>query len=383
MDQDAMPDFIPFSVPDHAQNSLPPHGTGRKRSPGTLAAGCLHALAAAVLMLSGCASLDLSSLSLSNLDKPKVPTKIVDIWTDTILHQTGQRGVRGFGGRIMFYGTDEKKTIKVDGKLTVYVFDAVEQDTGLAIPEKKFVFPANRWHDHYSHSKLGHSYSVWLPWDEVGGMKRDLVLISRFEAVGAGTVMSDPVRQTLPGIIPPAAVKAKPSGGEQNRAAPAATGPAGEGVRPVSYEAPVGSLAPSAAGQPYAAQCSPAQESSSTVTIDIPANSSVGSAGGVTSAPAPQRNLMPQSPATSDRSASDSGRTPDPGCDPARGTSPSNGSAPPRFLVRRAALVPPWRDPSRTQPLPGSWPSSLPPTPRSDSTSAGKDSNSVAEPKPN
>jgi hypothetical protein len=286
----------------------------------------------------------------------------------------------------MFYGKDDKKTIKVDGKLTVYVFDAVEQDTGLAIPEKKFVFPAEHWPDHYSHSKLGHSYSIWLPWDEVGGPKRDLVLICRFEATGGAMVMGDSVRQTLPGIVPAATVKAKPSGREQNSAAPAATRPAADGVQPVSYETPVQVPGPLPAGQPSATQSDPAATSANTVTIDIPANSSVGSGGEMAapaSGPALPRNLPQPSPATSDRSATDSGRTPDPSSDPARGISPLSGSVPPRFLVRRAALVPPWRDPNRTQPLPGSWPSALPSTPRSDSASAGKDSNSIAEPRPN
>jgi hypothetical protein len=320
-------------------------------------------LAAAAVLLAGCSTLDLTKISLPGLEKPR-PAKFVDVWTDTILHQSGQSSVRGFGGRIMFYAKDEKKAIKVDGKLTVYVFDAAEQDAGMAIPERKYVFPAEQLPKHYSESKLGHSYSVWLPWDEVGGPQRNLVLLSRFEAVTGEMIMGDPVRQTLPGMLPQSAAKAHATGNETKAAGLDPGRPAAEGVRQVSHEAPV------EAGPPQPAR---ADTMANTVTIDIPINSSVG--GGESAAvPAaqtavPDRSAPRPSPATSDRSATE--------------TAPSTGSAPPRFPVRRVPFAPPWRDPNWRRPFPASWPSAPQPTPRSDSNNAGKDSNSIAEPKSN
>ena len=47
---------------------------------------------------------------------------------------------------------------------------------------------------------MGPSYSVWIPWGEVGGAPRRLSLISRFEGREGGTTISDPTIKMLPGI---------------------------------------------------------------------------------------------------------------------------------------------------------------------------------------
>ena len=328
-------------------------------------------LAACTMLLAGCTTLDLTKVSLPGLEKPK-PAKMIDVWTDTVLHQSGEPTLRGFGGRIMFYGKDEKKSIKVEGRLTVYVFDAAEEERGNAMPERKFIFPADQLPKHYSQSKLGHSYSFWLPWDEVGGVQRDLVLLSRFEAISGEMVLGNEVRQTLPGMLTKSAKNAKSNGGEANAAGAI---PPTEGVRQVSHEAPI-----ETAGQPQPAAT---DTMANTVTIEIPANASVGSGGEPALLPAAPllvrttasdaSNRGPQAAATSDRPASEA----------AQQASPSTGSAPPRFPARRAPFAPPWRDPTRKQPLPAPWQSAPQSIPRSDSTSAGTDTNSTAAPKPN
>ena len=40
--------------------------------------------------------------------------------------QPGAKPQRGFGGRIMFYESEDKKPILVDGQLVVYAFDETE-----------------------------------------------------------------------------------------------------------------------------------------------------------------------------------------------------------------------------------------------------------------
>ncbi len=52
---------------------------------------------------------------------------MTDMWSFTVLQQPGQPGVRGYGGRLMFYDADDKP-MKVDGTLTVYAFDARSED---------------------------------------------------------------------------------------------------------------------------------------------------------------------------------------------------------------------------------------------------------------
>ncbi|MEZ6046155.1 MAG: hypothetical protein R3C11_11420 [Planctomycetaceae bacterium] len=159
--------------------------------------------------LTGCASFHLAQAMKFDLDKPfpwetdddeiKVPARLVVVWKDTILNQRNKLGVRGFGGRIMFYDEQGTKPIKVAGNVAVYAFD----NTGAAAdatPDRKFIFKAEEMEKHYSKSALGHSYSFWVPWGEVGGEPRKISLLVRFEGESGAIIMSDASTQTLPGI---------------------------------------------------------------------------------------------------------------------------------------------------------------------------------------
>jgi hypothetical protein len=136
-------------------------------------------------------------------DEPRVPTKLTPMWTDTVLYQSGFAPVRGFGGRVMFFDGKSDTPVQVDGALTVYAFDGTSVDSTGSVPERKFVFPAEDLEKHFSESKLGPSYSFWLPWDEVGGYERQVTLITRFEPKSGGPTMSQPSRHYLPGLPAP------------------------------------------------------------------------------------------------------------------------------------------------------------------------------------
>ena len=154
-------------------------------------------------------------------DKPGKPDKIVVLWTDTVLTQANQPPRRGFGGRLMFYEGKKEDPIKVEGTLIVYAFDETGRDPNNARPDRKYVFTAEQLPAHYSKSKIGHSYSVWLPWDEVGGMQKEITLIVRFEPKTGPVAVGEQCRQLLPGMLP------------QQRAANGISS-----VQPASYETP-------------------------------------------------------------------------------------------------------------------------------------------------
>lgn len=132
--------------------------------------------------------------------EPKIPGRITALWTHTILEQPGKRGIRGFGGRLMFHDREGEAPVIVEGDLVVYAFDDTDGPT--SHPEKKFVFTPADLPSHHSESRLGHSYSLWLPWDEIGGPPRKISLVVRFTPQGAGTVMSESAHVLLPGIDP-------------------------------------------------------------------------------------------------------------------------------------------------------------------------------------
>jgi len=53
---------------------------------------------------------------------------------------------------------------------------------------------------HYSKSKIGHSYSLWLPWDESAALKKRLPWSFVRAESRIRVVMGEPARQLLPGM---------------------------------------------------------------------------------------------------------------------------------------------------------------------------------------
>lgn len=152
----------------------------------------------------GCAQWDLMEQSpfdsFAEESKTVIPDRIIPIWTHTVLSQPSKPGVRGFGGRVMFYNGDQQKPVKVDGTLTVYAFDGSLGGTATGKPERKYVFTPEQLANHYSETMLGHSYSFWLPWDQAGGEQRKLSLLARFEPTSGSAVLSETSQQLLPGV---------------------------------------------------------------------------------------------------------------------------------------------------------------------------------------
>ncbi len=184
---------------------------------GARAAVLRHRLSTAVLVallcgFAGCSSLDIRKnipWGEGKDEKPGEPTKVVVMWTDAMLNQSEKKGVRGFGGRLYFYGKDPNKPIKVKGGLVIYAFDEAGRDPDNVVPDKKYVFTSEQMEKHYSKNEVGASYSVWLPWDQVGGVKKEVSLIARFTSDKGGLVISEQTKQELPGMPAPTAADAK------------------------------------------------------------------------------------------------------------------------------------------------------------------------------
>lgn len=160
----------------------------------------------ALIGMSGCQFAPENPMAFPSLFKketpPIVPDRMMVIWTDTVLHQPQQPGIRGFGGRAYFYNGKNSEPIEVDGGLAVYAFDANNMSVDQNKPERKFVFTADQLNEHLSHGDMGPSYSIWLPWDQVGGVSRQLSLVTRFEGRNGGVVISEPTIKLLPGSKP-------------------------------------------------------------------------------------------------------------------------------------------------------------------------------------
>lgn len=152
--------------------------------------------------LMGCAQLDSVSPTSWLLAKAKgtqTPAKLVAIWTGAVLHPSDRPSVRGFGGQLTFYRPESEKPVRVDGSLIVYAFGEENRDSPGAKPDRKYVFTREQFARHYHESKLGHTYSIWIPWDEVGGPKKHVSLVARFNPADGPTIFGEHTKMILSG----------------------------------------------------------------------------------------------------------------------------------------------------------------------------------------
>lgn len=132
-----------------------------------------------------------------------IPSKIVAIWTNSVFNEIGERPVRGLGGRVYFYD-GKHRAVRVDGSVSVFLFDDTKSDQEGLKQEatKKVFFSAEEVAASYSPSEFGPSYSLWVPWDEVGGERKQLNVIPVFTNRSGQMLVGKQARHLLPGSDP-------------------------------------------------------------------------------------------------------------------------------------------------------------------------------------
>ncbi|MDR3232871.1 MAG: hypothetical protein LBT46_04270 [Planctomycetaceae bacterium] len=172
----------------------------------TLTGFCVFVLSGG-LFICGCQTpLAIKQLEAKNplaKNAAKTPAKIVDVWNPCVQTTTDGQALRGLAGRIHFYGNSKKnQAVKVDGDVTVFVFDGQEKKPEHAKPLKVYHFSADVLEkQHYAFKKpLGHGYNFFLPFDALGGPERNLVLMTRFDdRLESQLVIAPPVNTVLSG----------------------------------------------------------------------------------------------------------------------------------------------------------------------------------------
>lgn len=130
----------------------------------------------------------------------KTPIKVVDMWNSCAQTTADGKMVRGMAGRVHFYDNPrESQAVKVEGDLTVYVFNGSEMDPIHTKPLKIFQFKAETLDEHYAYQKpLGHGYNFFLPIDDIGGEEKPLSIVTRFnDRLQEGTYVMSPLVNTM------------------------------------------------------------------------------------------------------------------------------------------------------------------------------------------
>ena len=141
------------------------------------------------------------------------PARMAVIWKEKILNSPTAAPVRGFAGRIYFYDSDDQ-IMKVNGELIVYGYDD-SQEFRSEVADSKYVFPADRFQEHYSESELGPAYSVWIPWENPDGFRKSVTLVPVFRTMDNHVLQGGTNRLTLSGKAPINATIEKTTIGKQ------------------------------------------------------------------------------------------------------------------------------------------------------------------------
>lgn len=136
----------------------------------------------------------------SNKADPDEPASMAAIWSDGVYEAVGNIKVAGFGARIYFYN-DAGEPVNADGELTVYGYEDDKQQGGTSA-DRKFVFRQSEFQSHYSETSLGASYSVWVPWQKVGGQRTSISLIPVFKTSAGKVLRGDESVNVVPGVDP-------------------------------------------------------------------------------------------------------------------------------------------------------------------------------------
>lgn len=351
---------------------------------------CQLLMLLALCVLTGCQHLKIRDRWFDTERVSKLPSEVLPIWTDTVLHQPGKPGVRGFGGRVYFYEPGKPDPVKVDGQLVVYAFDGNPNTMDNVAPLKKFVFTPDQLLAHHSQTSLGNSYSIWLPWDKVGGESRTLSLVARFDGRKGGTAMSKPSRMLLPGLKGEILAKNNSKNGSSQE------NTSKSGIQLAGYEVVSEVGVPesqSTDGQNSESQIAGSQNSDrggsqdrlslESTSIDLPPSFQrrLMASQNVVASPSEQAstssgNWEPLSPRQQAVAQAWGEEDRLPGASDQRSawaeysypvTETAAHYAPQRFPARRTPKVQPGPAVLRRQPHPGGWPGGLPPTPRNDS----------------
>ena len=393
-----------FMKPQHP-GDFPPSGCLPTVQTARMSVACR--MAPVLMVLAGCSLMqtDRGQTAADTKPPPVVPDRIIASWNDTVLHQPGEPGIRGFGGRVMFYGEDADKPLQVDGAVIVYAWLEAGASESQRVPDRKYVFTADQLAQHYSRSRLGHSYSFWLPWEQAGGPHRRVTLITRFVGRHGGEAISSSARSVLPGPSSNETISTQPTDAAAAAKSQPKTQPSADDPNHANPEW----------AQPQVdSESQPAVEHASemtTSTIDVPdgfakrnlnsrgtidANASISSGSKVArdtfdssnrsaeqqrdanisrSRPAPKTSLEQPASMSEDANASEStdvlNRTPQPAAQ-SSGAITHRESATRfvrgRFPDQTAPSAPPSTGGVRRQPLPAKSQRGLPPTPRSHRT---------------
>lgn len=166
-------------------------------------------LAAALLGLTGCAELSLFTLSRApqflEPDAMHPVTEILCLWEPSDGTNLEGQPTRGFAGQMFFFTRGRAESAKVNGTVTLYLFDDHGTPEEQARPAQQMEFTSDQWNYFLTLPKVGPAYQLFLPYSRPGTYEATCAIRVRYTpADGGPPVFSRMATIALPGRRRPA-----------------------------------------------------------------------------------------------------------------------------------------------------------------------------------
>lgn len=158
-----------------------------------------------IMMLSGCAAVNMSALTFWAADKPvDTVSSIMGLWQPGEGRDPQGMPSRGFAGQIFFFTHGNEAPVKVTGSVKVYVFD----DQGTAEEQRKpihiYEFDEGSWNAYCTKTNIGYAYQVFIPYPKTGDHRAVCSLRVKHSSNNSEVTLSDPADILLNGrTMPP------------------------------------------------------------------------------------------------------------------------------------------------------------------------------------
>jgi len=157
-----------------------------------------------VLLLTGCTSLNVASMSLPFMSYDKTHDSVIEIlslWQPGEGRDSNGMPCRGFAGQIFFFTQGRPAPVKISGDVKVYVFD----DQGTVEEQQKplhiYEFEEGAWKAYETKSNIGWAYQVFIPYPRPGTHQAVCSLRVKHVSTAGQVTLSDPADIMLAGRV--------------------------------------------------------------------------------------------------------------------------------------------------------------------------------------
>ncbi len=146
-----------------------------------------------LLLSSGCATLDIPWFDrMPEAGRRNPVVQIVCMWEPSEGRDPQGAPCRGFAGQILFLGNRGGTPVKVEGEVSVYVFDDLGTEAEQATPIHQFNFDAGAWNRHLQKGSLGPAYYCFIPYTRPGNMAANCTVRLKLTPQEGQGLTSDP-----------------------------------------------------------------------------------------------------------------------------------------------------------------------------------------------